>query len=164
MIARVISGGQTGVDVAALRAALALGIPTGGTMPLGWRTLDGPRPEYEALFGMRQHHRWEWDPRTFANVANAHATLRLAYDWNTGGELCTLRACAAVGRLPFDIGLDAQLRVDPERAAAAVAWIREQGPGLVLNVAGNSELTARGIEAAAEAVLTDIFRRCLEAA
>lgn len=48
---RVISGGQCGVDVAALRAAKRAGLQTGGTMPRGWRTLDGPRPEYAAEYG-----------------------------------------------------------------------------------------------------------------
>lgn len=42
MIERVISGGQTGADQAALRAARACGIPTGGWAPRGWLTEDGP--------------------------------------------------------------------------------------------------------------------------
>src|SRR5262249_6057013 len=41
MIGKVISGGQTGVDQVALRAAKACGIPTGGWAPKGWRTEDG---------------------------------------------------------------------------------------------------------------------------
>ena len=44
MIGKIISGGQTGVDQAALRAAKACGIPTGGWAPKGWRTEDGPAP------------------------------------------------------------------------------------------------------------------------
>ena len=51
---QVTSGGQTGVDAAALRVAKSLGIPTGGWMTKGWKTLDGPRPEYAALYGMRE--------------------------------------------------------------------------------------------------------------
>jgi len=35
----VISGGQCGVDVAALRAAKSCGLRTGGMMPRGFRTL-----------------------------------------------------------------------------------------------------------------------------
>jgi hypothetical protein len=38
MLERVISGGQTGVDQAALRAAQACGLETGGYAPLGWET------------------------------------------------------------------------------------------------------------------------------
>ena len=44
MLSFVISGGQTGVDQAALRAARTAGIPTGGFAPLGWSTEDGPAP------------------------------------------------------------------------------------------------------------------------
>ena len=44
MLGGVISGGQTGVDQAALRAARALGIPTGGWAPRGRATEDGPAP------------------------------------------------------------------------------------------------------------------------
>jgi hypothetical protein len=42
MLERVISGGQTGVDQAALRVAKAIGLATGGWAPLGWETEDGP--------------------------------------------------------------------------------------------------------------------------
>jgi hypothetical protein len=42
MIGKVISGGQTGVDQAALRAAKACGIPTGG-----WAPIDLLRPVSE---------------------------------------------------------------------------------------------------------------------
>lgn len=160
MIVKIISGGQTGVDVAALRAAHALGIPTGGIMPKGWRTIDGPRPEYARLYGMTESPFVDYQRRTFANAGSAHATLRIAFDWNSAGELCTLRAVHAAGQWPFDIGLDNDLCANAARVTAAVAWIRERGPGLILNVAGNIEQTVRGIEAAAELILRDIFARC----
>lgn len=163
MIARVQSGGQTGVDIAALRAAKYLGIPTGGTMPKGWRTLDGPRPEYATLYGMTQSHSADYAPRTFVNAGSAGATLRIAYDWHSAGEKCTLRAVAAVNQEPFDIGLSDYMLASPEWVTRAVAWIRSRGPGLILNVAGNSERTAPGIEHAAELILRDIFARCLAA-
>jgi hypothetical protein len=53
MIQRVISGGQTGVDQAALRAAKACGIPTGGWCPLGFLTEAGPMPAL-ADFGLAE--------------------------------------------------------------------------------------------------------------
>ena len=48
----VISGGQTGVDQAALRAARSCGIPTGGWAPRGWLTEDGPAP-WLADYGLK---------------------------------------------------------------------------------------------------------------
>src|SRR4051812_38794183 len=48
----VISGGQTGADIGALRAAKALGIATGGYAPLGWRTETGERPSLGIDYGL----------------------------------------------------------------------------------------------------------------
>jgi hypothetical protein len=45
MIEKIISGGQTGVDRAALDVALQLGIACGGWCPKGRRAEDGPIPE-----------------------------------------------------------------------------------------------------------------------
>jgi micrococcal nuclease len=41
MIQRIVSGGQTGADQAALDVAIELGIPHGGWIPKGRKTLDG---------------------------------------------------------------------------------------------------------------------------
>lgn len=51
-IDNVISGGQTGVDQAALRAARASGIVTGGFAPKGWATEDGPAPWLGSEYGL----------------------------------------------------------------------------------------------------------------
>ena len=45
MLIKIISGGQTGADQAALDAAIALGIPHGGWIPKGRLTEAGPLPE-----------------------------------------------------------------------------------------------------------------------
>jgi hypothetical protein len=130
-------------------------------MPKGWRTLDGPRPEYREEFGLVESHSADYAPRTFVNAGSANATLRIAYDWHSAGELCTLRAVTAAGQEPFDIGLNDVMVANPERVIKAVAWLCSRGPGLIVNVAGNSERTAPGIERVAEAILRDIFTRCL---
>jgi Circularly permutated YpsA SLOG family len=53
MPGRIISGGRTGADQAGWRTAQACGIPTGGRMPRGFLTEDGPRPERADLYGAR---------------------------------------------------------------------------------------------------------------
>jgi hypothetical protein len=45
VIKKIISGGQTGADQAALDAAIKLGIPHGGWIPKGRLTENGPLPE-----------------------------------------------------------------------------------------------------------------------
>lgn len=170
MLTTVISGGQTGVDIAALRAAQAVGLATGGWMPRGWRTLTGPRPEYAARYGLRAHASPAYPPRTHQNVADADATLRLAVDFASAGERCTREGVVKHRRPSHDVGLDAgfvHLRLvlaaaddDPIRRLLiddVVEWMREKNV-TILNVAGNSEFTAPGIEAAAEAYLRTLFR------
>jgi hypothetical protein len=53
MLGRVVSGGQTGPDQGAWRAAKACGIPAGGFMPRGSMTEEGPRPEFAGPYGGR---------------------------------------------------------------------------------------------------------------
>lgn len=52
---RIISGGQTGVDQAALRAAKRVGLPTGGWMPKGFLVEYDFRPDFAELYGMQEH-------------------------------------------------------------------------------------------------------------
>jgi Circularly permutated YpsA SLOG family len=51
VIARIITGGQTGADQGGLRAARAAGIATGGFAPKGWATETGAAP-WLAEFGL----------------------------------------------------------------------------------------------------------------
>ena len=51
MLARIITGGQTGADQAGWRAARAFGIATRGWMPAGFLTEDGPRADLAEVFG-----------------------------------------------------------------------------------------------------------------
>jgi hypothetical protein len=77
MLEKVISGGQDGVGVAALRAAKAAGIPTGGCMPTGFLTASGPRPEYATLYGMQETKIQGYPALTERNIEDASATLIL---------------------------------------------------------------------------------------
>ncbi len=164
MIAKVVSGAQTGVDIAALRAARSLGIPTGGTMPRGWRTLDGPRPGYAALYGAVEHWSPKYTWRTLVNVEVADLTVLVAVDFGSPGSLCTMKAIEQTKRPWVDIILRADMTpnaysmLDAEREVQRIAG-RLRRP-IVLNVAGNSERRAPGIEAAAEVLLRGLFLRC----
>jgi hypothetical protein len=55
ILTRIISGGQTGADIAGIRAAKRVGLETGGCLPRGCGTLDGPRREYIREYGMHEH-------------------------------------------------------------------------------------------------------------
>lgn len=153
----VISGGQCGVDVAALRAAKSCGLRTGGMMPRGWRTLLGFKPEYRQMFDMLEHTSPAYAPRTSSNVAAGDATLRIAMDFESAGEKTTWAAIVKYRKPYLDVTITSFDGIVPDRLFDEVAnWIRDKRI-VTLNVAGNSEWTAPGIEKFAESYLRLVF-------
>lgn len=69
---RIISGGQTGVDRAALEWALANGVPHGGWCPRGRLAEDGVIP---SQFQLRETESEDYTTRTRRNVQEADATV-----------------------------------------------------------------------------------------
>lgn len=135
---KVISGGQSGADHGGLVAARKAGVATGGWMPRGFRTLDGPKPGRARLYGLREHPSPAYPPRTFANARDADATVRFAVNWSSPGELCTSRVCRTLHRPMYDVDMTHLLLVTP-----FVRWLREHDVS-VLNVAGHSEQSHPG--------------------
>ncbi len=145
---RVISGGQTGVDRAALDAAMAAGIPVGGWCPKGRRAEDGPiDPRYPLV----ETESADYRERTERNVRDADATLILSPTPLTGGTLATARACRKWNK-PFEI-------VDPwapDAAARIRAWLRARKPQ-TLNIAGPRESQRPGIGEQVRKLLAEVF-------
>lgn len=98
---KIISGGQTGADLAGLHAATALGIKTGGTAPKGYRICleDGRDGSNSALatFGLVEHSSREYSPRTKQNVADSDGTVWFGYQYSPGGKL-TLSTAEKLGK------------------------------------------------------------------
>jgi hypothetical protein len=152
MIRKVISGGQTGVDIAALRAAHAVGLETGGWAPRFYLTELGPNPEL-AEFGVREMASASYPPRTAANIREADATLIIAGSWDRGSKL-TAELCRTQDKPSFH--LERAVLGTGESLDRVVAWLVKT-PHEVLNVAGNRESTSPGIEAEAETFLRRLF-------
>lgn len=148
---KVISGGQTGVDQAALQAAADSGLETGGTIAKGFRTLTGPRPDLGEKFGLREHSSPDYPPRTFQNVRDADATIRIAKNFASTGELCTLKAITHYQKPHFDIPITNLIPVEE-----VAAWL-ESHDVEILNVAGNSEETFPGIYSKSYHYLMQLF-------
>ena len=53
-IPKIISGGQSGADIAALRAAKKLNLETGGFAPKNFQTVDGSKPELGTIYGLTE--------------------------------------------------------------------------------------------------------------
>jgi hypothetical protein len=92
MIERIITGGQTGADQGAWRAAKAYGIPTGGWLPRGFLTEDGPRPEFAELYGAQEHASADYAVRRAANVQDCDAAL-LFGDRESKGSKGLIKDC-----------------------------------------------------------------------
>src|SRR6516225_6913367 len=87
-IAKIISGGQTGVDRAALDVALELGIPCGGWCPKGRRAEDGPIPQ---RYPLQETGSKEYPVRTAKNVRQADGTLILTRGPSDRGTALSVR-------------------------------------------------------------------------
>jgi len=145
---RIRSGGQTGVDRAALDAALAAGAPIAGWCPSGRRAEDGPiSPGYP----LRETSSPDYAERTRFNVRDADATLILTRGPLAGGTALTAATAREMGK-PF---LVVDLTGSPDPAAVA-EWVRQRGVR-DLNVAGPRESEAPGIYGEALAFVTALL-------
>ncbi len=136
LVTRIVSGGQTGVDRAALDTALALGLGCGGWAPKGRRAEDGRIPD---RYPLRETESAAYDVRTRRNVRDSDATLILTRGRLTGGTALTLQLARSIGRPHLVVDLDAAPHVD-----AARRWLIDTGVA-TLNVAGPRESGLPGI-------------------
>lgn len=152
MTIRIVSGGQTGVDRAALDAALELGLETGGWCPQGRLAEDGPIPE---RYPLRESDSSEYSVRTEWNVRDSDGTLILYHTALQGGTLLTLELARQFERPYRVIQLkETSLPVSP----SLIEWILDNRIH-VLNVAGPRESTSPGIYDRAYNFLVRLFRR-----
>jgi hypothetical protein len=106
MSLRVISGAQTGADVAGLWAAKHFGIPTGGLAPHSFRTVNGNHPEMAETFGIREHWSSGYRERTIENLKSSNITLVLSEDMNSAGTKLTLNQCKKFEITHFPLKFD----------------------------------------------------------
>jgi len=152
-IACIISGGQTGVDRAALDLAIERGLPYRGWCPKGGWAEDMTRPPglLRRYPNLRETPSTDPQERTEWNVRDSDATLVLlpfAPERSPGTQF-TL-ACAEKYAKPV-------LVVDPNNPSASTTigeWLQSTPNIRVLNIAGPRESEAPGIHAAVFALLS----------
>lgn len=149
----VVSGGQTGVDRAALDVALRLGIPCGGWCPRGRRAEDGTIP---ARYPLVETPEARYPQRTEWNVRDSDGTLVLRAGTPRGGTALTLRLVVRRRKPVLQVDLDAA--PDP---ATLLAWIGSRGIR-VLNVAGPRESECPGVGGRAARFLEAALRPLAE--
>ena len=157
---RIISGGQTGVDQAALQVAIDLGLDHGGWCPRGRRCEAGQIP---ARFRLCESHSSKYWVRTEQNVIDSDATLILHRGPLSGGTAFTERMAVKHGRAVWCVDLS-----DDADETAIISEIREwlnRHAVRVLNVAGPRESSVPGIYERSIALLLAVFRpadECLQ--
>jgi putative molybdenum carrier protein len=129
-LARIVSGGQTGVDRGALDAALDARFPCGGWCPRGRAAEDGVISERYPLSEMAEGGYLE---RTIRNVADSDATLVLYFSELHGGTEQTVVHCIRRQK-PYKL-VDAA-EIAPLRASELAADFIAAHDVRALNVAG----------------------------
>jgi len=129
-VSKIVSGGQTGADQAALDVARELGIEHGGWIPKGRWTEAGP---LDVRYRLRETPSTEPEQRTEWNVRDADATLILAHGRPRGGTALTAR-WARRYRKPL-LCLDLRRVSETEAIERVRQWLDTVRPQ-VLNVAG----------------------------
>ena len=142
----IISGGQTGVDRAALDFAIARQIPHGGCCPAGRRAAAGV---LDARYQLVETESSGYRQRTKHNVRDADATLIIYRGRLEGGSLLTRDLATGHGKPLLLCDLHAPTE---ELLAAWQDWLLSH-PVAILNIAGPSEARNPGIYLHASALL-----------
>lgn len=130
LLEKIISGGQTGVDRAALDAALDNNFPCGGFCPKGHIAEDGI---IDARYPLLEHASNNYAKRTLENVLLSDGTLIIYTQELKGGTALTVRFCEENSK-PCDL-IDVQQYSVAEATKRALSFIHEYDIKL-LNVAG----------------------------
>ncbi len=147
-IPKIVSGGQTGVDRAALDVALELGVPCGGWCPEGRRAEDGP---IDLRYPLRETRSRDYRVRTERNVKEADGTLILTRGLARGGTALTTNLAQKHHKPHLVVDLSAE--TDPEEVRN---WIHHNKIR-ILNVAGPRETEHPGIHNQAVDFLRALF-------
>lgn len=143
--AKILTTGQFGADLGALRAGLILGIPTGGVMPREFMTQLGPRPWYDKQFGMTEHRGHNLLVCREENIAASHLSLVFGTVASAGARKAFIEPLEEA-KQPF--------LVNPRLEHLQV--LLDDGP-FVIHVLGNREASNRGIEKYVTALLVDAW-------
>lgn len=140
MISKIISGGQTGVDRAALDVAIKLNLPHGGWCPKGrLAELGGIIPH---RYSLQETNSSDVSIRTKLNIRDSDGTLVFVPELPlkvTDGTILTLHELQERNKHHFIFNL-----ANPPEPSQVCSWI-EKNNIKILNVAGPRESQSPGI-------------------
>jgi hypothetical protein len=150
-VQRVVSGGQAGVDRAALDVAIELGIPYGGWCPAGGWAEDLEPPGLLSRYpGLKESPSAEPAQRTRWNVRDSDATLVVSDGSVSRGTALAVAVAYELGRF--------LLVVRPDDVEGVRAFLPRLPEGAVLNVAGPRASEWPGGYASTAALLRSVLR------
>ena len=155
MLKKVISGCQTGSDRAGLIAAKASGLQTGGFVCKNNKTENGFEPELISLYGLTELNTFDYPKRTLANVNSADATWVFYRGKLQKGSALTIKYCERLRKLGLAIQLDT---LNKEAFIEDYSNWLELKEIEVLNIAGNRESVAPGIQQEVTELLERVFK------
>ncbi|MBW1772144.1 MAG: putative molybdenum carrier protein [Deltaproteobacteria bacterium] len=132
MIEKIISGGQTGADRAALDVAIKLGIPHGGWISKGRKTEDGKLPTKYAL---KETPSIGYTQRTEMNVVDSEGTLIVSHGRLRGDAALTQKLAKKHNRPCFHLNLKKTMQ---HKASEIVRFWIDARKIKILNVAGSA--------------------------
>lgn len=135
-IDKIISGGQTGVDRAALDVAIVLNVPCSGWCPKGRKSEDGPIP---FRYPLRETPTSNYEQRTEWNVRDSDGTLLLYRGVFNGGTALTEQVAVRMKKPHLRIDL-----ADNPDPMVICDWINKYHIK-VLNIAGPRESKEPGV-------------------
>lgn len=148
MLEKVLSGGQTGVDRAALDVAIEMGIPHGGWCPAGRDADDGKIPD---KYQLNETAEIDHTVRTEYNVRDSDATLMIFRGKLHGGTAYAIEMAKHLDKPAMAINLD--LDVDEEEI---IDWFVTNNIK-VLNVGGQRETKNPGIYFQSRILFNKVF-------
>jgi hypothetical protein len=152
MIEKIISGGQTGVDRAALDVALEENFPCGGWCPKGRLAEDGILSE---CYPLEETDSPDYEVRTKQNILDSDATLIIAFGCPTGGTALTIKQAVYHNKPYLVIDLEANKR---NIIGEIVDWI-DQSQIRILNVAGPRATKAPYIYKQAKKIIQKVLAK-----
>jgi hypothetical protein len=145
---KIISGGQTGADQAALDFAIENNIPHGGWIPKGRMTENGPLP---AKYQLQEMTTKSYPKRTERNILDSDGTLIVSHGTISGGTALT-RKLAQMHERPY-LHLDLNKLSASEAIVQLRDWIQKNNIH-IMNVAGSRASKDDQIYNAVKMILT----------
>ncbi len=97
---KIISGGQTGADLAGLWVARCYGLQTGGHAPKDFVTTAGNKLELAQVFGLIEHS-GGYRERTIENIKSGHCTFIFSRNLRSRGTVLTANTATKLSKPLF---------------------------------------------------------------